>query len=62
MNNTFSLEQRSKTGNLHSNLIIRQYKLDLMSMFMQIKSVNPKLRQSPVTKELGYSCSTLQRY
>ena len=29
MNNTFSLEQISKTGNLDANLIIRQYKLDI---------------------------------
>ena len=37
MNNTFSLEQISKTGNLDANLILRQYKLDLMSRFMEKK-------------------------
>ena len=26
MNNTFSLEQRSKSGNLDSNMLLRQYK------------------------------------
>ena len=34
MNNRFSLQQISKTGNLDLNLISRQYKLDLMSKFV----------------------------
>ena len=46
MNNTFSLEQLSKTFSLDSYLILRQYKLDLMARFMEIKSMNPKLEQS----------------
>ena len=36
MNNTFSLEQVSKTRNLDSRLILRQYLLDLMSRFLEI--------------------------
>ena len=52
MNNTFSLEQRFKTGNLNSNLIPRQYKLDLVASFIEIKSVNPKLRQNQIEREL----------
>ena len=62
MNNTFSLEQIYKTGNLDSNLILRQYKLDLMARFTEIKSVNPKLKQNQMAKELGCPSSTLQRY
>ena len=62
MNNTFSLEQMSKFSNLDANLILRQYKLDLMSRFTEIKSVNPKLTQSEKAKELGCSSSSLQRY
>ena len=62
MNNTFSLEQISKTGNLDANLILRQYKLDLMSRFMEMKSNNPKLTQKQIAKGLGYSDSTLKRY
>ena len=62
MNNTFSLEQISKTGELNANLILRQYKLDLMARFMEKKSNNPKLTQKEIAKELGYSSSTLQRY
>ena len=61
MNNTFSLEQISKTGNLDSNMILRQYTLDSMARFMEIKSVNPKLRQDQKAKELRCSISTLQR-
>ena len=61
MHNTFSLEQISETGNLDSNLILRQYKLDPMARFMEIKSVNTKLKQNQIAKELGYSNSTLQR-
>ena len=62
MNNTFSIEETSKTGSLDSNLIVRQYKLDLTAMFMEIKSINPKLKQSERTKELGCSSSTFQLY
>ena len=62
MKNTISLEQISKTGNLESNLILRQYKLELMARFMEIKFVNPKLRQDQIANELGCSTSTLQRY
>ena len=45
MNNIFSLEQKSKTGNLDSNLTTRQYKLDLMARFME-KTVNPRLKKN----------------
>ena len=62
MNNTFSLEQISKTGNLDANLILRQYKLDIMARFMETKSNNPKLTQKQIAKSLGYSDSTVKRY
>ena len=62
MNNTFSLEQISKTGNLDANLILRQYKLDIMARFMEMKSNNPKLTQKQICKELGFSDSTVKRY
>ena len=53
MNNSFSLQQISKTGNLDSNLISRQYKLNLMAKFMQIKFENPKLKQFEIAYQLG---------
>ena len=57
MNNTFSSQQIHHTGNLNSNLILRHYKRDLRAKFMEIKSVNPKLRKDQIAKELG--CSVL---
>ena len=33
-----------------------------MARFMEIKSMNPRLRQDQMAKELGCSSSTLQRY
>ena len=62
MNKTFSLQQISQTGNVDINLILRLFKLDLMARFMEIKAVNPKLKQSEITKKLGCSSSTLKRY
>ena len=53
MNNTFSLEQRSKTSNFDSKLILRQNKLEFLARFMEIKSVNTKLKQGAIAKELG---------
>ena len=62
MKNTFLQEQISKICNLDSNLMLRQYKVDLMARFMELKSVNPKLNQNQIAKELGFSSITLQRY
>ena len=62
MNNSFSLQQISKTGNLDFNLISRQYKLNLTADFMRIKYEKPKLKQSEIANPLSYSSSTLQRY
>ena len=62
MNDSFSLQQVSRTGNLDSNLISRQNKLNLKADFLRIKYENPKLRQPEVVTRLGYTSSTLQRY
>ena len=48
MNNTFSLQQISRTSNLVAILISRQYKLNLMADFMRVKNKNPKLKQSEI--------------
>ena len=48
--NSYSLEQISKTGNLDSALILRQYKLDFLCKFMQIISNNPELTQKEIAK------------
>ena len=52
MNNTYSLQQTSQTGNLDSQFKTRQYKLDLMAWFMEIKFINPSLRQDQIAKNL----------
>ena len=62
MNNTFSLEQVSRTWNLDTNIILRQRKWELMARFMEIKSINQKLKQKEIAKQFDYSCSTLQRF
>ena len=62
MNITFSVRQISRTANLHSNLISRQYKLNLMAGFMRIKHENPKLKQFEMANPIGYSSSALHRF
>ena len=62
MNNNFSLEQIAKTGELKADLILRQYNLDKMAKFMEIKSINPRLKQSEMARELKISSSSIQRY
>ena len=62
MNNSFSLQQIGRTGNLDSNLKSRYYKLNLMADFLRMKYENPKLKQSEIANQMGYSRSTLQSY
>ena len=58
---TFSPAQIFKMEKPDSNLILRQYKTDLMARYMKIKSTNPKLKQDQIAKELCFSVSTLKR-
>ena len=62
MNDSYSLQQINRTGNLYPNLISRQYKQNLMADFMRIKYQNPRMKQSEIAKQLELSSSTLQRY
>ena len=62
MNNTFSLQQISRTSNLDANLLSRQYKLNPMAEFMRIKYENTRMKQSEIASQLSKSSSTLQRY
>ena len=61
MNNTYSLDQIQKTVYFFDVLLVRQYKLDKMAKIMEIKSIDPKLKQSEIAKNLAKSTSTLQR-
>ena len=62
MNNSFSLEQIVKTCDLNADLIMRHCELDKMAKSIEIKSINPELKQSELAKKLAISTSTLQRY
>ena len=53
MRNTLLLEELSETSNLDAILIPRQNKLDLKSRFINIKSVNPNLKQDKIANDLG---------
>ena len=54
INISFS-EQISKTGNFDAKLKLRQNKQNFMSRFLELKSINRKLRQDQIAEELGYS-------
>ena len=62
MNNSFSSQQLQKTSNLDSNLISRQYKLNLVADFLRLKYENPKMKQSEIANQLSFSSSSIQRY
>ena len=62
MNITYSLDQIQKTGDLNADLIMRQYKLDKMAKFMEIKSNNRRLKQSEIAKLMELSPSTIRQY
>ena len=62
MNNTYSLDQIQKIGDLNADLIMRYNKLDKMANFMEIKANHPRLKQSEIAKLLGLSSSAIQRY
>ena len=59
--NTPSLNEKNKTANMDPNLITKHYKLKLMNDFMNIKYLNPKLKQSEIASQLNMSTSTIQR-
>ena len=62
MNNTFYLELIAKTGDFNADLITRLYMLNRMAKFMEIKPINPKMKQTEIAKELAISTSTFERY
>ena len=62
MNNSFSLQELSRTSNCDAKLICCQYKLNLMADFMRSVYENQKLMQYEIGNQLGYCSSTLQRY
>ena len=61
MNNSFSEQQTSETGNLGSNLLSDQNKLSLMTMLLRKKFEIPKMKQNEIADQLGHSSSTTER-
>ena len=59
MNNTYSLDQIQGTGDLNVVLILRQYELDKMAEFMEVKSNNPKLKRSELIKNIIFYDTTI---
>ena len=59
--NSPSLAEINKTANMDPNLLTRPYKLKLMNDFMNIKYLNPKMKQSEIANQLNMSTSTIQR-
>ena len=60
--NTPSLNEINKTANMDPNLITRHYRLKIMNDFMNIKYLNPKLKQSEIASHINMSPSTIQRH
>ena len=58
--NTPSLNEKNKTANMDPNLITKHYKLKLMNDFMNIRYLNPKLKQSEIASQSNMSTSTIQ--
>ena len=51
--NFYTLSKISRTSNLDSILILRQYKLHQMCKFLEMKSDNTKMTQKEISKEIG---------
>ena len=60
--NTPSIIEINKTSSMDPNLITRHSKLKLMNNFMNIRYLNPKLKQSEIASQLDMSPSTIQRH
>ena len=59
---TYFLSEISKTGSPIFSLILRQYIIDLMARFLEIKTMIPKLTQNEIAQQLAYSSATVKRY
>ena len=50
---TFSLQKIYKTASLDAHLKLDSFKVDLMTWFKEINSVNPKITEKQIEKELS---------
>ena len=53
MKNTFSLEHRTRTADLNVDFIMRQNELKKIAKFMEMKSLETKLKQSEIAREVN---------
>ena len=60
--NSFTVDMAATSENLISNSILRIYKQNMMLNFMEIKSNEPKQTKKQISKQIGYSDSTIKRY
>ena len=60
--NFFSSDQTIETRKVGAKSILRQCKLDLISGFLESKSINAKITHKQRAQEIGCSHSTLKRY
>ena len=52
----------AKSETLKSHSLFRLYKQKAMLKIMETKTIEPKLTQKQILKQLGYSDSTIKRY
>ena len=62
MSNKFAIDLATISETLNANSILRLYKQIMLLKFMEIKSNEPKRTQKPISKQPGYTGSTIKRY
>ena len=62
MSYKFTIDLAAMSETLNSKSILRLYKQSMLLKFMKIKSNEPKRTQKPISKQLGYTDSTIERY
>ena len=60
--NKFTFDMAAKSQTLNSNSILRLYKQKLLLKNMEIKSNDTNLTQKQISRQLGYTDSTVKRY
>ena len=60
--NNFAIDMATKSENLFSNSKFRLYKQKTTLKFTELKPNEPKLTQKEISKQLGFSESTFERY
>ena len=61
MNNNFTIDLAIKSESLNSKSIKRLYKQNVMLNFLYIETINPRMTQKQMSKQLGFSDGTIKR-